>query len=368
MATGTTSTPLTDGNWHFIVGVYDGSMFRVFVDGVQLGAVADPYGVTYSQQPINIGRNSNSGGGSHDYYNGAIDQVLIYNTGLSVRDILALSGQAPAAPSALQITSITPISVNLSWTASTDSSVTQYVMQRSVDGNFDDATSTVVSAASTTFTDLAVQPLATYYYRVRAINPTANSPLTATLPVTVPAATPSIVVDNRTSGVISVGKWWGATNATGYYGADFYNDGNQLKGTKSITYPAKFATAGTYAVFARWPASATAATSVPIDINSAGGAVTINVNQHATPGQWVYLGSYAFNATGGSIVIRTTGTVGLVLADAIGFSPSNSPQPMPQHTAVPAVFISSSAPLIAAAFISHANDLLDLQKDILRSV
>ena len=86
-AKGTTAAPLTDGNWHFVAGVYDGKAFKVYVDGVLRARLVDPYGVAPGTQSVNIGRNSAGGGGSHNYFNGAIDDVRIFNAGLSAKDV-----------------------------------------------------------------------------------------------------------------------------------------------------------------------------------------------------------------------------------------------------------------------------------------
>jgi hypothetical protein len=46
------------------------------------------------------------------------------------------------------------------------------------------------------------------------------------------------------------------------------------------------------------------------------------VNQTLNGGQWVSLGTYHFESgTSGSVTIRTTGTSGHVIADAVKFTP-----------------------------------------------
>src|SRR5207237_400900 len=40
--------------------------------------------------------NSNGGGGSHNYFNGAIDEVAIYNRGMGAGDVLAMAGATPS--------------------------------------------------------------------------------------------------------------------------------------------------------------------------------------------------------------------------------------------------------------------------------
>jgi hypothetical protein len=93
-ATGTSSVSLTNGQWHYVAGVYDGQYFKVYIDGVLAGETADPYGVTYGTEPTDIGRDSNDGGGSYDYFNGDIADLVIFSNGLSAADILKLSPPA----------------------------------------------------------------------------------------------------------------------------------------------------------------------------------------------------------------------------------------------------------------------------------
>jgi hypothetical protein len=90
-ATGTASAALTNGQWHYIAGVYDGQDFKVYIDGVLAGETADPYGVTYGTEPTNIGRDSNDGGGSYNYFDGDIADLEIFSNGLSSADIAKIS-------------------------------------------------------------------------------------------------------------------------------------------------------------------------------------------------------------------------------------------------------------------------------------
>ncbi len=98
-ATGIASAALTDGKWHYIAGVYDGQEFKVYIDGVLAGETADPFGITKGSEPTTIGRDSNFGGNSWDYFDGDIANVEIFANGLSTADVIKL-GQAtiPSTP------------------------------------------------------------------------------------------------------------------------------------------------------------------------------------------------------------------------------------------------------------------------------
>jgi hypothetical protein len=82
-ATGTSATPLTDGKWHLLVGVYDGQDFRVYIDGTLAGSAADPYGITQGTANTYIGYDTNNNNGKSQYFNGSIADVEIYPYALS---------------------------------------------------------------------------------------------------------------------------------------------------------------------------------------------------------------------------------------------------------------------------------------------
>ena len=77
-----------NGEWHHVAGTYDGTQLRLYVDG-GLADSADYIGsiatTTYS---VNIGRNSQN---TDRLYEGAIDDVRIYNRALSAGEILYLA-------------------------------------------------------------------------------------------------------------------------------------------------------------------------------------------------------------------------------------------------------------------------------------
>jgi hypothetical protein len=126
-------------------------------------------------------------------------------------------------------------------------------------------------------------------------------------------------MDNLSAGVILTGAWTESTNSAGYYGTNYIHDGATGKGSKSVQFTPTLS-AGTYEVFAYWPAAGTRYTAVPHTITHAGGSTTINVNQTINSATWVSLGTYTFNAgTGGNVVISNTGTSNYVIVDAVKF-------------------------------------------------
>ena len=85
---GQSSTIVDDGNWHHILGLYDGSKVKIFVDG-QEGNAFSVSGVTMpsTAQHFQIGGGCNS---STNYYiasGSIIDEVRVYNRALSAAEI-----------------------------------------------------------------------------------------------------------------------------------------------------------------------------------------------------------------------------------------------------------------------------------------
>ncbi len=74
------TTPLNDGNWHHIIGVYnETNPLKLYVDGVSEGAITgdEPATIRVNTQVIRIGKYSNV------EYGGDMDEVVIYNRALS---------------------------------------------------------------------------------------------------------------------------------------------------------------------------------------------------------------------------------------------------------------------------------------------
>jgi hypothetical protein len=77
---------LSADTWYYIVGVYDGSYVRVYLNGTQQGGGTAATGAMNNHVgPLTIG----SANGAN-YYNGIISNVQIYNTSLSQSEITAL--------------------------------------------------------------------------------------------------------------------------------------------------------------------------------------------------------------------------------------------------------------------------------------
>ena len=73
--------------WHHVAGTYDGSAVKLYIDGTLEASLAHTGSIASSSYGVNIGRNAELSG---RLYEGAIDDVRIYNHALSEQDIQLL--------------------------------------------------------------------------------------------------------------------------------------------------------------------------------------------------------------------------------------------------------------------------------------
>jgi HKD family nuclease len=73
-----------DGNWHYAVVTYDGSVLRLYVDGQQVASLNTNAMPATDTMPLTIGKNSSS---NSNYFIGDIDEVRVYNRALSAQEV-----------------------------------------------------------------------------------------------------------------------------------------------------------------------------------------------------------------------------------------------------------------------------------------
>ena len=128
-------------------------------------------------------------------------------------------------------------------------------------------------------------------------------------------------IENLGVGASIGGDWALSTHQPGFHGEDFYHDRDSGKGVKSFSFTSAALAAGTYEVFMQWPSAGNFASNVPVDIEHDGGTTTRMINQKSGGGAFHSLGSYSFTSGTGRVTIRTDGTNGFVVADAVLFEP-----------------------------------------------
>ena len=70
------------GEWTYVVGTYDGTRMRLYINGVQVNSIAISGQINCHAEPLRIG------GEAGAYFKGQIDEVSVYNAALSATKIL----------------------------------------------------------------------------------------------------------------------------------------------------------------------------------------------------------------------------------------------------------------------------------------
>jgi hypothetical protein len=93
--TGTSASPVTsvttvdDGKWHHVVGVYNGSTMKLYVDGALDATLNSTGSISSSNDALEIGRNSQLAGSE---WNGAVYDARVYNRAITAEEVSQLYG------------------------------------------------------------------------------------------------------------------------------------------------------------------------------------------------------------------------------------------------------------------------------------
>jgi chitodextrinase len=196
--------------------------------------IASPTGTSYTD----TGRAPST---LYSYSLVAVDAAGNKSTAATLNATTAPDTNAPTPPSSLSATSVTASQVQLSWSgASDDVAVTGYRIYRNG--------TQIGSSTTMSFTDTTVAPSTSYSYTVTALDAAGNeSPQSAALPVTTPAAGATLFSDGFESGTLAA--WTNINNLTAEQALNF----SGAWGARATS------TAGT-AAFAYGPLSSTATT------------------------------------------------------------------------------------------------------------
>ena len=85
---------ITDTNWHHVVATHNGSMIRIYLDGVLEQEKATTLQLTANTKPLTLGRANNNAYS----FNGWLDEVAVYPTALPAQTIFAHYNRAIGSP------------------------------------------------------------------------------------------------------------------------------------------------------------------------------------------------------------------------------------------------------------------------------
>lgn len=181
-----------NGAWRHIVTGRNGSQHFLYIDGVLVKSSTDSTSDSLQNtESLTIGNDQ----GSAEGFNGAIDEVRIYNRGLTSQEILDIYNDngvvnpptdttAPTVPTGLSATTQSTSQISLSWSASTDIvGVTGYKIFR--------GGSQVGTSVGTSYNDTGLNASTQYSYTVSAYDAAGNnSAQSSSVSATTQAVTP----------------------------------------------------------------------------------------------------------------------------------------------------------------------------------
>jgi len=86
---GTSTATVNDGNWHHVVAVFVSNTSKlIYVDGAANGANTNNVSFNTLATTLTVGRNGGTAPGN--YFNGRIDEVKVYSSGLGASEVAAL--------------------------------------------------------------------------------------------------------------------------------------------------------------------------------------------------------------------------------------------------------------------------------------
>jgi hypothetical protein len=225
-ASTTTTLIASSGNlvtnvWYHAAATYDGSMMRLYLNGVEVGSASKGGSLaTSSSVPVNIGRSPDGS----SYMSGNIDDVRIYNRGLTASEIVQVMNDTGADTTP-------PIRSNGTPTGTLPETTTSTVISLTTDENATCKYGTVANTPYESMTNIftttgtlnhsavvSVSAGNTYTYYVRCIDQTSNVNTTDFLinfSVAAPDTTnPSVTITSPTNGEIVAGTIPVTTNAS----------------------------------------------------------------------------------------------------------------------------------------------------------
>jgi hypothetical protein len=194
------TTPLPINTWTHLAATYDGSVLRLFVNGVQVSSQSHVGSIFVSASPLRVGGNAIWG----EYFAGRIDEVRIYARALSSTEILAdmLAPVVPpdVTPPTITITNPAPdatVAGTLSVTATANDAVGVSGVQFFVDGTARGAEDT--SAPYSISIDTTTLPNGPHQLTARARDAAGNTTTSTAVNVTV-SNIPRLVITLPTPG------------------------------------------------------------------------------------------------------------------------------------------------------------------------
>ncbi|MDB6109038.1 MAG: type sorting protein [Pedosphaera sp.] len=164
----TTTLPAV-GTYVHVAGTWNGTTMAIYYNGVLKASLAAAGTNRTTTDTLAIGA-KNGSGTAGDYFQGTLDDVRVYNRGLSASEISVVMAPPLGVPTGLTATPGNG-QVSLSWAAG--SGATSYDVKRSTTSG--GPYSTVASPTATSYLNTGLANNTTYYYVVSAVNASGES-------------------------------------------------------------------------------------------------------------------------------------------------------------------------------------------------
>ncbi|MBN1817112.1 MAG: LamG domain-containing protein [Sedimentisphaerales bacterium] len=191
---------VNDNFWHHVCGTYDGEMIRLYIDGVL--DVSGPYSglINTSTYPVQIGANAQQ---ANRIWDGAMDDVRVYNYALDEAAIRAMTAQGKVVPYVKVVPFTAPIVYRFGQQIPLDGSVEDYgqggmtdvtILWTTVSGP-EEGVEAVFADPSDPATTVGFPQFGTYVLRLTAIDAGANAEAFVEITVDVISPTCQDVID-----------------------------------------------------------------------------------------------------------------------------------------------------------------------------
>jgi hypothetical protein len=183
------------GQTYHVVGTYDGTTSRLYLNGAQVATTA----LTGAVGPASNGLNIASWDGTMEYMRGTVDDVAVYGSALTAARVTAhyTAGTTSApppdptvlAPSGLSAIAASTSQVELRWTDNATNE-SEYVIERDTSSAFSSPQVTPIGENSTAYSVTGLTAGTQYYFRVKARNVTQSSGWSNVATATTPTPPP----------------------------------------------------------------------------------------------------------------------------------------------------------------------------------